>query len=74
MNRLSKSEHKYRTKFIQENHYNKSEQKQFDTVVKKMHITYKNIYFNVRNNVRNGRKYMFYDEYEFSGSTIASYI
>lgn len=51
---LSKQERKYRIKFIQEHHYNKFEQKQFDKAKDKLGMSYKELY----NNVKNGRTYM----------------
>lgn len=47
-NRLSKTEYKHRIKFIQECHYNKSEQRIFDTEVAAMGVTYKAIYKSMR--------------------------
>jgi len=52
---LSKQESKYRIKFIQEHHYNKFEQKQFDEAKNRLGLSYKELY----NNVKNGRTYMF---------------
>ncbi len=53
--RLSKAEHKYRIKFIQECHYNKAEQRIFDEAVAAMSETYKRIY----KSMRSGYVYMF---------------
>ena len=53
--KLSKQESKYRTKLIQEQHYNKSEQKTFDDYVLKSNVTYKEIY----KEVRKGKLYWF---------------
>lgn len=52
---LSKQELKYRTKFIQEHHYNKSEQRQLDAAIIRLNISYKELYFNVRR----GERYSF---------------
>lgn len=41
---LSKKEAKYRTKFIQENHYDKAEQRIFDDAKAELGITYKELY------------------------------
>lgn len=53
--RLSKAEHKYRIKFIQECHYNKAEQRIFDEAVAAMSETYKRIY----KSMRSGKIYLF---------------
>ena len=53
--KLPKTESKYRIKFIQEHHYNKQEQKQFDEAVIGLGLAYKRIY----QNVRNGYRYIF---------------
>lgn len=53
--RLSKAEHKYRIKFIQECHYNKAEQRIFDDAVAAMSETYKEVY----KSMRNGNIYLF---------------
>lgn len=53
--RLSKAERKYRIKFIQECHYNKTEQRIFDVEVAAMGETYKGIY----KSMRSGYVYMF---------------
>lgn len=52
---LSKAEYKYRIKFIQECHYNKSEQRIFDEAVTGMDDTYKAVY----KSMRNGQIYLF---------------
>ena len=52
---LSKQALKYRTKFIQEYHYNKSEQRRLDEAVVQLNISYKELYFNVRR----GERYLF---------------
>ena len=52
---LSKQALKYRTKFIQEHHYNKSEQRQLDEAVVQLNTSYKELYFNVRR----GERYLF---------------
>lgn len=52
---LSKAEYKYRMKFIQECHYNKSEQRIFDEAVTSMDDTYKMLY----KSMRSGNTYMF---------------
>ena len=52
---LSKQALKYRSKFVQEHHYNKSEQKQLDEAVVQLKISYKELYFNVRK----GERYLF---------------
>ena len=52
---LSKQMLKYRTKFIQEHHYNKSEQRQLDEAVVQLNTSYKELYFNVRR----GERYLF---------------
>ena len=44
---MSKNESKYRIKFIQEYHYNKQEQKEFDEAKLRLGLSYKQIYFNV---------------------------
>lgn len=45
---ISKAERKYRIKFIQEHHYNKSEQRIFDEFAMRMSITYKEVYKSMR--------------------------
>lgn len=53
--RLSKSEEKYRKKFICEQGYNKEEQKIFDEAKRNKDCSYKALY----KTVRNGYVYMF---------------
>lgn len=52
---LSKQALKYRNKFIQEHHYDKSEQRQLDEAIVQLNISYKELYFNVRK----GERYFF---------------
>ena len=52
---LSKRELKYRIKFIQENHYNKFEQRIFDDGIRSHQYTYRQFY----KEWRSGRQYWF---------------
>lgn len=52
---LSRKEHKYRIKFIQEHHYDKFGQQYLDEVKDILGLSYKELY----KNVKNGHTYMF---------------
>ncbi len=60
---LLKKEAKYRIKFIQEHHYNKSAQKIFDRAKEENQTTYKQLY----QSVRNGATYLFMVEIALAG-------
>lgn len=57
---LSKADHKCRMKFIQENHYDKAEQKYFDNAKAIIGLTYKELYMAYR------RGDIFYFMYDIS--------
>ncbi len=50
-NQLTKSEYKHRVKFIQEHHYNKSEQRILDEAKHSLNMSYKELYWDMRRGI-----------------------